>query len=253
MGHRELKRVPLNFNAPLNVVWKGYCNPYPAKVKCHRCEGEGLNTATVRIARRFYSFGDRSRSWFDKITQDEVQALVDEGRLYDFTHTWKQGEGWKRREDNYIPTADEVNAAQHTRGLRGHHDTINRWILVEARARRLGVYGKCRVCRGDGYLPNPDKKIQKLSKKHKMGEPPTGEGYQLWETCSEGSPISPVFRNVEDLAHWCADNATVFGSEKASTEQWLQMFSTEEGVEAGSMLVMGGGYAGSLANAPAGF
>lgn len=252
MGHRELKRVPLNFNAPLNVVWKGYCNPYPAKVTCHHCEGEGVNTATLKLSRSFRPFGNRNRGWHDKITQDEVQALVDKNRLMAFTHTWKKGEGQKRRSDNYIPTADEVNAVQ-SKGLLHTHDFFNKWILVKARAERLGVYGECRWCRGNGTLPQPNPKIKKLHKKHDVGEPPTGEGYQLWETCSEGSPISPVFRNVEDLAHWCADNATVFGSEKASIEQWLKMFSTEEGVEAGSVLVMGGGYAGSLANAPAGF
>jgi hypothetical protein len=33
-------------------------------------------------------------------------------------------------------------------------------------------------------------------------DPPTGKGYQMWETVTEGSPVTPVFTNAEDLAHW---------------------------------------------------
>lgn len=55
-------------------------------------------------------------------------------------------------------------------------------------------------------------------------DPPIGEGFQLWETTSEGSPISPVFASVEELADWCTENATTFASCKATKEQWLKMF-----------------------------
>ena len=33
-------------------------------------------------------------------------------------------------------------------------------------------------------------------------EPPTGEGWQYWETVSEGAPISPVFATAEGLSRW---------------------------------------------------
>ena len=33
-------------------------------------------------------------------------------------------------------------------------------------------------------------------------EPPVGPGYQLWETTSEGSPMSPVFATLAELAAW---------------------------------------------------
>lgn len=249
MGHRIMKRVPLDFPAPLNRVWEGFINPYPGPLECNLCKGSGYNTATNQISEDFYSFDDRRHAWSDKITQDEVQALVDNGRLMDFTHTWTRGEGWKRREDNYIPTAEEVNTAQHKGGL-GGHDAINRFILIEARAKRLGVFGKCPICKGEGTLPHPDLAIRKLHEEWKEYEPPTGDGYQLWETCSEGSPISPVFASAEQLADWCADNATIFGSEKTSRANWLQMFTGEKDLDTGSLLVMGGGYVGALANAP---
>jgi hypothetical protein len=37
-------------------------------------------------------------------------------------------------------------------------------------------------------------------------EPPEGKGYQLWETVSEGSPVSPVFLSVDGLIEWMMKN-----------------------------------------------
>jgi hypothetical protein len=58
-------------------------------------------------------------------------------------------------------------------------------------------------------------------------EPPEGEGYQLWENTSEGSPVSPVFSTLEELCEWCEDNATTFGPYKATREEWFQMLSDD--------------------------
>ena len=55
-------------------------------------------------------------------------------------------------------------------------------------------------------------------------DPPAGDGWQMWETCSDGSPISPVFNTPEELAHWLADTgAPSFGSQTSSYESWLRM------------------------------
>ena len=58
-------------------------------------------------------------------------------------------------------------------------------------------------------------------------DPPTGEGYQLWGTTSEGEPRSPVFKTPEELAEWCAENDTVFGNIKATKEEWLKMIQED--------------------------
>ena len=58
----------------------------------------------------------------------------------------------------------------------------------------------------------------------KRKDPPKGEGWQMWETTSEGSPMSPVFSTPEELAHWLAGTgASSFGSSTATYEQWLGM------------------------------
>lgn len=46
----------------------------------------------------------------------------------------------------------------------------------------------------------------------------------MYETTSEGTPISPAFATPEELARWLADNnASAFGSQGASYEAWLRV------------------------------
>lgn len=69
----------------------------------------------------------------------------------------------------------------------------------------------------DTYLAEPKKKLKELL------APPSGDGYQLWETTSEGSPISPVFETLDDLCEWCENNATTFADFKATKDEWQKM------------------------------
>jgi hypothetical protein len=58
---------------------------------------------------------------------------------------------------------------------------------------------------------------------HKV-EVPQGPGFQMWETTTEGSPMSPAFATPEELAKWLVENnAGAFGYETATYEQWLAM------------------------------
>ena len=61
----------------------------------------------------------------------------------------------------------------------------------------------------------------------KQFDPPEGEGYQLWGTTTEGEPRSPVFKTLEELCAWCAENDTVFADIKATKEQWKEMLDTD--------------------------
>lgn len=46
----------------------------------------------------------------------------------------------------------------------------------------------------------------------------------MYESTSEGTPISPAFATPEELARWLADNgASAFGRDTATYEQWLAM------------------------------
>lgn len=55
-------------------------------------------------------------------------------------------------------------------------------------------------------------------------DPPKGEGWQMWENTSEGSPVSPVFKTPEELAKYCEKHVTTFGTSHFTTkEAWLKM------------------------------
>ena len=167
MGHRELRRVPLDFHWPLNTVWGGYRNPfYTQSEKCDACDGTGESPeykrlgdewygyadfdpvaygatpitvdhpSIVRLAERNYPSGspgivraearrlhDHMRGqWSHHLIQADVDALIEAGRLMDFTHTPRTpeqvaivkakiaagGNSWLPKPNGYTPTADEV-------------------------------------------------------------------------------------------------------------------------------------------------
>jgi|SRR3989304_2374966 len=61
--------------------------------------------------------------------------------------------------------------------------------------------------------------------------------YQMYETCSEGTPISPVMATPEELAEWLyANKASAFGSLTATYDQWLA--TIRAGSTPGSMVVV---------------
>ena len=73
----------------------------------------------------------------------------------------------------------------------------------------------------DGRSPDPDMyHIRKYA-------PEELTHIQLYETTSEGTPVSPVFKagEIEELCGWAAENCTTFGRSKATKEQWLAMLS----------------------------
>lgn len=118
----------------LNEIINFYFAIERDNVKCEHCDGTGHNPATKVISDGFYDFDHNGTRWCEKITDDEVDALWAHHRLHQFKTK---------------PTANEVNTAE----IKGFvHDGINRIILIETRAKRLGVYGHCEHCEGHGYI-----------------------------------------------------------------------------------------------------
>lgn len=223
---REVRRVPKNFEWPLKKVWEGYINPYYQYNKnCPFCDGSGYNPETKELSDTWYSFDDRTKEWVHSITQDEVQALLDCGRLMDFTHEIIDGK-WVKKNLEHIPTAEEIN--EWSKKTVCGHDGINRMICIETRAKRLGVYGWCEHCDGQGVIWLKDE-YRELYDNWESYDPPSGEWYQLWETTSEGSPVSPPFETPEELAKYLADNrVSTFASMTTTYNKWLS-FIKESG------------------------
>lgn len=123
----------------LNECVNFYFSVNRASKECGSCGGNGYHRDAQEVVNSFYShMNPKGEHWNDKITEDEVKALLDANRLYD----------WTRK--GITPTAEEVNAAQNQRGLMGH-DGINRSILTRTRLERLGIPVECDECGGHGY------------------------------------------------------------------------------------------------------
>lgn len=153
-----------------------------------------------------------NEQWSHHLSQVDVDALVDGERLWDFTRrprTQEQadklkadaeadgGNGhWMREPNGYRPTAKEVNEWS----LCGFgHDGINQSICVGARCKREGVEHYCAKCEGNGSKW-PSKEAEELYEAWEEVEPPAGDAYQIWQTVSEGGPVSPPFLTPEELA-----------------------------------------------------
>lgn len=158
--------------------------------------GEG---AIVREGRRLADLFNGQ--WSHHLTQEDVNALVAAGRLVDFTHTWSAETRWQKIEPPVTPTAEQVNEWS----LRGFgHDSINASVVVRARCDREGIDPLCSTCKGHSSTEAyPGQRAE--AEAWEPTEPPEGEGWQLWESVSEGSPISPVCATADELATWMSD------------------------------------------------
>lgn len=127
--------------------------------------------------------------------------------------------------DGEIPAYEDIKEYFLRHGTMNFEGTIE-YALTEEYCRRNGYEITCPHCKGEGII-FINEEIEKLHDEWERVDPPDGDGYQLWETTSEGSPASPVFATLEELCEWCADNATTIGSSRATKEEWMQMLDSK--------------------------
>ncbi|MET9550520.1 hypothetical protein ABZY36_35240 [Streptomyces sp. NPDC006627] len=248
---REIRRVPLDFDWPLNKVWEGFLGPDRFdETPCPDCENgyspraqnlydlwygkipfdpastgstpwrhdsPGVRAFAERNqanAPEFYGTGETAiaregqrlaelfnGAWSHHLSQQDVDALAEAGRLRDFTHTWSREDGWQKIEPAVSPTAEQVN--EWSLSSMGH-DGINAHVVIKARCEREGIDDICPTCKGNASLEKYEGQRAE-AEAWEPTDPPKGDGWQLWETVSEGSPISPVFPTADGLAGWMSD------------------------------------------------
>jgi hypothetical protein len=267
---REVKRVPLDFDWPLNERWEGYLNPfYRYCGKCPACNGSGYSPEAQQLHDQWYGYADFwpaltgsayirtddpfvvafatrnieqcqiatlirfygttnkaacvsmecerltgmwNGQWCHHLDKDDIAALIAADRLWDFTRVARTpeqeaivkqklsdgGNSWLPESNGYTPTPEEVNRWS----LQGMgHDSINEGVCVRAKCERMGYAAYCTVCDGEGDVWDTSEHKAASEAWERVG-PPVGDGWQLWETVSEGSPTSPVFPDGEALADW---------------------------------------------------
>ncbi|NTF17951.1 hypothetical protein G6L37_06010 [Agrobacterium rubi] len=123
---------------------------------------------------------------------------------------------------------------------------INYTPLLQHMAEEKGTSYLCSKCEGAGEWWTSDE-AEKEADEWERVQPPEGEGWQLWETVSEGSPVSPVFETADELATWLAgpESSEARGVNRGtSRDQWLAFLNGPGW--APSMIVMGGGIVGGV-------
>lgn len=124
----------------LNEVVHFYFSAGRDEAECPACKGDGYHPDSATVTQTFYAHmceragRPRSEAWHDRITEDEVAALIAAGRV-------PKGS-----------TAAQVNAQQRTSGFLVGHDAINRHILIKTRLARLGLPVDCPTCHGRGRV-----------------------------------------------------------------------------------------------------
>lgn len=119
----------------LNEVVNFYFSVNRKSEECSVCGGNGYHKDAQAVVNSFYAhMNPKGEHWKDKITQDEVEALIEAGRV-------PAGS-----------TVEEINAQNRPGARAMGHDCINRHILVGARLKRLGIQNDCECCAGNGYV-----------------------------------------------------------------------------------------------------
>lgn len=268
---REVKRVALDFNWPIDEIYSGYVNPLPTGVEnCSACDGSGYSTRaklfsdqwygnadfdpvaygsqyyrpddpiivreitrkiewSIELAKQgelpdYYTQGGRiplSRAvlaecrrmtqiynthWMYHLSEDDVQALIASDEI-------------RKQADGSYPTREEIRNSMIGSG--SFHGSGFNWTCIKGRCAREGIPYLCSQCDGSGEI-TVDEALKDAYEAWEETEPPEGSGWQIWETVSEGSPISPVFATAEELAEHMANEKPWGASEAMSAERWLK-------------------------------
>lgn len=191
---REIRRVPLDFDWPLDKPWEGFLLPESLWLPdCPTCEG-----CETTPARRWAEAAITALLMLADDVREQALGRAMHPYFDDFP-----SQGWGTR-----PSQDIVAL---TAGLAGRepgsfgHDSSDRWKatakVIEAAGLDVESWGMCETCHGRGHIEAyPGQAAEADAWEH--DDPPVGDGWQLWQTVSEGSPISPVFATPEELARW---------------------------------------------------
>lgn len=192
---REIKRVPLDFDAPVGDTWAPLLMPERLHMpRCTDCSGTGATPA---------------RQWVGDIADlllmlDCDVTAQDRGRgLHPYLSDLMQ-------RPRQRPSRDAIEFGT---GLAGRapsfmmHDGIDSWRALEKVIRAAGLdpetWGMCAMCAATGVVEAyPGQRAEAES--WEAPEIPQGDGWQLWQTVSEGGPVTPVFATADALVEHLA-------------------------------------------------
>jgi len=231
---REIKRVPLDFDWELDKTWEGFLNPHYRD--CPDCESGSTASADVldQLVRLLLLAGEQSCA--------PPQHMNNPNLI--FPHPYLKAIG--------ISSKHQLGDTLHevTTGLAGRppsspfgHVSCDSWAAKKAILKAAGLdekWGWCPNCGGDDLHPD----CKEAYEAWEETPVPEGEGWQLWETVSEGSPVSPVFVSPEKLIDWMCSPDAVRARNSLDKEPWSRA--------AAESFVRGSGWAPSFMSTPDG-
>jgi len=208
---RVIKRVPLNFEWPLGVKWEGYL--MPERLREARCP-QGVHCLNG---------GTAARAWVTEVVRlllmldDDRRDQAQERPMHPYfgsvpaPHATGEDLFTSLRGQRAFVPPPSPDIAEFGTGLAGRaagflgHDCLNEWAALSKVVTAAGLdperWGICPACEGHASVEAyPGQRAE--ADAWERTEPPAGEGWQLWETVSEGSPVSPAFGSDEELARW---------------------------------------------------
>lgn len=236
---REVKRVALDFDWPLSERWTGYV--MPARLSsgtCTDCDGEGYSLRAQELRSMWHGSApfrpeDNGSTPFTADTPsiwNKAKRFVEKRNPGNHPEFYDQTDHAIRREAQRLAeqhnqqwchhlNQDDVDAliADGSRWIWAgatpreiNEESVDNWAIstrhypvIKARCAREGVPARCPSCDGKGYIEDyPGQEDD--AEAWEGTDPPAGDGWQVWETVSEGSPITPVFSTPEDLARFIA-------------------------------------------------
>ena len=232
---RTLKRVALDFKWPKDKVWKGYINPHYKKCPedGKTCFG-GENAAAVYLAHLANMF-------------TVIADSANNGRTHPYCRTLPYGShhpDWelqpKEARKKFVDLVKKLTDDGNNGGPFGFSGSGH--VIYFKLLEMIGIknpddksdpddkapkpayeWGYCPVCKGE----HMDPAVKEAYDAWQEFEPPAGPGFQLWETTSEGSPISPVFETLDLLCAWAEKNASTFAENKTTAAQWKKMLQED--------------------------
>jgi len=221
---REVRRVPLDFDWPLKKEWEGYLLPDRLRgATCEACNGTGQTHFGWWL-----QYMSRLMGMLAGDVREQERGKPMHPWLLEFPYPhghWeypvkgdpKSGPG-RFEIDRPTPDAIEFFAAlmrvEPARVAATFSDDHS-YIVMRKLLEITGVDVGCQPCEGQGSLETyPGQRAE--AEAWEPSDPPEGEGWQLWETVSHGSPMSPVFPGPGALAVWMSDPSR--GEERVAYE-----------------------------------
>lgn len=137
-----------------------------------------------------YDFDESYKEW-----KKELKEWYEGHRL------WQEGK-YKNYDDRVISKQDVlIEWANDISDYRAKYSFTENYKREEEELYRSGNPTYTDVAGEPPLAPNPDEYM------------PKGEWYQLFETISEGSPITPPFATKEELVEWLSKNPDFWGTQ----------------------------------------